>query len=58
LPRGSVKRKSAYFTSLSLIIFMTFFGVVMVGVPFVVLDGASGASAAVGRPAAAEQPAI
>src|SRR5579863_9187273 len=37
LPRGSVKRKSAYLTSLSLIIFMTFFGVVMVGVPFVVL---------------------
>jgi hypothetical protein len=36
LPRGSVKRKSAYFTSLSLIIFMTFFGVVMVCVPFVV----------------------
>ena len=26
LPRGSVKRKSTYFTSLSLIIFMTFFG--------------------------------
>src|SRR5579863_6295013 len=37
LPRGSVKRKSAYFTSLSLINFMTFFGVVMAGVPFVVL---------------------
>src|SRR5208282_700708 len=34
LPRGSVKRKSAYFTSLSLIIFMTFFGVVMTCVPF------------------------
>src|SRR5580698_7729306 len=34
LPRGSVKRKSAYFTSLSLINFMTFFGVVMAGVPF------------------------
>src|SRR4029077_1760892 len=34
LPRGSVKRKSAYFTSLSLIIFMTFFGVVMASVPF------------------------
>src|SRR6202047_3417116 len=34
LPRGSVKRKSAYFTSLSLIIFMTFFGVVMAVVPF------------------------
>src|ERR1700675_318738 len=34
LPRGSVKRKSAYFTSLSLIIFMTFFGVVMACVPF------------------------
>src|SRR4029077_5655686 len=34
LPRGSVKRKSTYFTSLSLIIFMTFFGVVMAGVPF------------------------
>src|SRR5579859_2098538 len=37
LPRGSVKRKSTYLTSLSLIIFMTFFGVVMAGVPFVVL---------------------
>src|SRR5271167_2880556 len=37
LPRGSVKRKSAYLTSLSLIIFMTFFGVVMVCVPFVML---------------------
>src|SRR5579863_6535431 len=34
LPRGSVKRKSTYFTSLSLIIFMTFFGVVMAYVPF------------------------
>ncbi len=34
LPRGSVNRKSTYFTSLSLIIFMTFFGVVMAGVPF------------------------
>src|ERR1700741_2872053 len=34
LPRGSVNRKSTYFTSLSLIIFMTFFGVVMVCVPF------------------------
>jgi hypothetical protein len=34
LPRGSVKRKSTYFTSLSLIIFMTFFGVVMACVPF------------------------
>src|SRR5271168_2277033 len=34
LPRGSVKRKSTYFTSLSLIIFMTFFGVVMECVPF------------------------
>src|SRR5271170_5317200 len=34
LPRGSVKRKSTYFTSLSLIIFMTFFGVVMAGIPF------------------------
>src|SRR5580693_2993205 len=34
LPRGSVKRKSTYFTSLSLIVFMTFFGVVMAGVPF------------------------
>src|ERR1700689_1157739 len=34
LPRGSVNRKSAYLTSLSLIIFMTFFGVVMVRVPF------------------------
>src|ERR1700722_18431047 len=41
LPRGSVKRKSTYFTSLSLIIFMTFFGVVMECVPFVVLLGAS-----------------
>src|ERR1700756_3428444 len=34
LPRGSVKRKSTYFTSLSLINFMTFFGVVMAYVPF------------------------
>src|ERR1700722_19597348 len=34
LPRGSVNRKSTYFTSLSLIVFMTFFGVVMAGVPF------------------------
>src|ERR1700735_5428777 len=34
LPRGSVKRKSTYLTSLSLIIFMTFFGVVMANVPF------------------------
>src|SRR6516165_1157249 len=34
LPRGSVKRKSTYFTSLSLINFITFFGVVMAGVPF------------------------
>src|ERR1700691_613069 len=34
LPRGSVNRKSTYLTSLSLIIFMTFFGVVMVRVPF------------------------
>src|SRR5271168_4555425 len=34
LPRGSVKRKSTYLTSLSLIIFMTFFGVVMAGEPF------------------------
>ena len=29
LPRGSVKRKSTYFTSLSLIIFMTSLAVVM-----------------------------
>ena len=29
LPRGSVKRKSTYLTSLSLIIFMTFLAVVM-----------------------------
>ena len=34
LPRGSVKRKSAYFTSLSLIIFMTFLAVVMELFPF------------------------
>ena len=34
LPRGSVKRKSTYFTSLSLIIFMTFLAVVMEYVPF------------------------
>src|SRR3984885_5233890 len=40
LPRGSVKRKSTYFTSLSLINFMTFFGVVMECVPF---RGGSGA---------------
>ncbi len=37
LPRGSVNRKSTYLTSLSLIVFMTFFGVVMACVPFVVL---------------------
>src|SRR4051812_41465962 len=35
LPRGSVKRKSAYFTSLSLISFMTSLAVVMACVPFV-----------------------
>src|SRR3954447_1162382 len=35
LPRGSVKRKSAYFTSLSLISFMTSLAVVMECVPFV-----------------------
>src|SRR3979411_1727020 len=35
LPRGSVKRKSAYLTSLSLIIFMTFLAVVMDYFPFV-----------------------
>src|SRR5262245_40881986 len=34
LPRGSVKRKSAYLTSLSLIIFMTFLAVVMECIPF------------------------
>src|SRR5436309_14902652 len=34
LPRGSVKRKSAYFTSLSLIIFMTSLGVVIEHIPF------------------------
>src|SRR5712692_6182519 len=34
LPRGSVKRKSAYFTSLSLIIFMTSLAVVMERIPF------------------------
>ncbi len=50
LPRGSVKRKSAYFTSLSLIIFMTFFGVVMAGVPFV-LDVVARWSKSRGRPA-------
>ena len=33
-PRGSVKRKSTYFTSLSLIIFMTFLAVVMDYFPF------------------------
>src|SRR5579872_5691211 len=33
LPRGSVKRKSTYFTSLSLIIFMTFLAVVMDCIP-------------------------
>ena len=33
LPRGSVNRKSTYFTSLSLIIFMTFLAVVMECVP-------------------------
>ena len=35
LPRGSVKRKSTYFTSLSLISFMTSLAVVMECVPFV-----------------------
>src|SRR5947208_2174197 len=35
LPRGSVKRKSAYLTSLSLISFITSLGVVMECVPFV-----------------------
>src|SRR6185312_6222284 len=34
LPRGSVKRKSTYLTSLSFINFITFFGVVMANVPF------------------------
>src|ERR1700691_214626 len=34
LPRGSVKRKSTYLTSLSLISFITFLGVVMASVPF------------------------
>src|SRR5919199_1625327 len=34
LPRGSVKRKSAYLTSLSLIIFMTSLGVVIEHIPF------------------------
>src|SRR3954471_5152412 len=33
LPRGSVKRKSAYFTSLSLISFMTSLAVVMERIP-------------------------
>src|SRR3974390_99534 len=33
LPRGSVNRKSAYFTSLSLIIFMTFLAVVIGWIP-------------------------
>src|ERR1700730_11043356 len=41
LPRGSVNRKSTYFTSLSLIIFMTFFRVVMECVPFRALVDAS-----------------
>src|SRR3954449_6850456 len=35
LPRGSVKRKSTYFTSLSLIIFMTFLAVVIEYLPLV-----------------------
>src|SRR3977135_861490 len=35
LPRGSVKRKSAYFTSLSLFSFMRSLGVVLDVVPFV-----------------------
>src|ERR1700731_1726487 len=34
LPRGSVKRKSAYLTSLSLIIFRTSLAVVMDRIPF------------------------
>src|SRR5471032_3550216 len=33
LPRGSVNRKSTYFTSLSLIVFMTFLAVVMECIP-------------------------
>src|ERR1700684_2896614 len=33
LPRGSVNRKSTYLTTLSFISFITFFGVVMAGVP-------------------------
>src|ERR1700761_8803331 len=39
LPRGSVKRKSTYLTSLSLISFITFFGVVMADVPSLVSSG-------------------
>ena len=35
LPRGSVKRRSAYFTSLSLISFITSLAVVMNEYPFV-----------------------
>ena len=35
LPRGSVKRKSTYFTSLSLISFITSLAVVMERIPFV-----------------------
>src|SRR3979409_436079 len=37
LPRGSVKRKSAYFTSLSLISFMTSLAVVRDCLPFVMV---------------------
>src|SRR5664279_1991659 len=38
LPRGSVNRKSTYFTSLSLIIFMTFLAVVMDCIPPLLMD--------------------
>src|SRR3982075_3445409 len=44
LPRGSVKRKSTYFTSLSLIVFITSLAVVMERIPFRVAGRAGGGS--------------
>src|SRR5579871_3316149 len=55
LPRGSVKRKSTNFTSLSWIIFMTFFGVVMASVPFVLLVNDCSCRAVLGRARASGQ---
>src|SRR5262250_1308843 len=47
LPRGSVNRKSTYFTSLSLIIFKASLAVVMERIPFrLLLGGAAGSGGA------------